>query len=113
MRAVLTQYDCEEAIDPPDDDGESLHVVPHRVDAKAKSMILMHVSDHLALTVAKATSAREAWLKLEKMHRQKSAARITVLRRELGRLKLRDNARLDKLHAKLLEYQDELAVCGL
>ena len=113
MRAVLTQQGVVDAIDPPEDGDElSIHVVSKQVDAKAKSLLIMHVEDHLLLMIENASSARDAWLKLERTHRQKNAARITVLKREMSRLTMSETDGLEKLQQKLMEYQEELIAAG-
>ena len=116
MRAVLTQQGVVEAIDAPvvDDEGDEpvVHIVSRTVDAKAKSLLIMHIDDHLLLMVHNAASAREAWLKLEQTHRVKNAARITVLKREMSRLSLGETENLEKLQQKLLEYREELTAAG-
>ena len=113
MRAVLTHQGLAAAIEAPKTDVEgNIITVNEETDARAKSLLVMHVSPHLLFTVDAAPTARQAWLKLEKLHRQKSVAKIALVKREMGKLKLGDSDPIEKLQTKLQMFEEELIADG-
>ena len=56
-------------------------------DEKALAQLALHVKDHHLPSPAKASTAAEAWQKLESVYQAKSTARQLLLKRELNSLR--------------------------
>jgi hypothetical protein len=81
-------------------------------DDKALALIGLCVKDHHLATLAECRTARDAWNKLESIHKAKSNARRLQLRRELNMLRKDNNEPLTKYFARAKTIQDELIAAG-
>lgn len=81
-------------------------------DDKALALIGLCVKDHHLATLAESKNAKDAWDKLESIHKAKSNARRLQLRRELNMLRKDTNEPLTKYFARAKTIKDELIAAG-
>ena len=81
-------------------------------DQKALALIGLSVQDHHQSTLAKCTTASEAWLALQAVYSAKSNARRLQLKRELHNIKLVAGEPLTKYVSRAKELRDQLLAAG-
>lgn len=91
---------------------EATEAVDPKVDAKALARIMLYVKDHHLATLASCKTAKEAWSKLESIHKAKSVARRMLLRRELTTLTKTAGEPVTKYVDRAKGIRDQLTAAG-
>ena len=81
-------------------------------DEKALALIMLFVADYHLSTLAECESAKEAWDKLAAIHKSKSIARRTLLRKELTSLEMSGVESLTQYVARAKNIRDQLIAAG-
>ena len=77
-------------------------------DRKAKAIICLSLADNQLMLVKTSTSARDAWIKLQKHFEQKGLANKLFLRRKLFTMQLQDGESVEQHVNSLKEIAEEL-----
>ena len=75
-------------------------------DEKALAQPALHVKDHHLPSLAKASTAAEAWQKLESVYQAKSTARRLLLKRELNSLSKEPSEPLTNYVSRATDMRD-------
>ena len=81
-------------------------------DLQARSLLVIQVKDHLLPFIKNEKTAKGMWLKLEELHKNKSRARLNLMRRELAQLKKEPKETVAKYTARAESLRDQLAAAG-
>eukprot|EP00891_Asterochloris_glomerata_P000188 jgi/Astpho2/188/Aster-x0901 len=81
-------------------------------DEKALAQLSLHVKDHHLHMLSKATTAAEAWQKLEAVYQAKSTARQLHLKRELNSLRKEPHEPLVQYVNRATDMRDQLLAAG-
>ena len=81
-------------------------------DEKALAQLALHVKDHHLPSLAKASTAAEAWQKLESVYQAKSTARQLLLKRELNSLRKEPSEPLTNYVRRATDMRDQLLAAG-
>ena len=81
-------------------------------DEKALAQLALHVKDHHLPSLSKASTAAEAWQKLESVYQAKSTARQLLLKRELNSLRKEPSEPLTNYVSRATDMRDQLLAAG-
>lgn len=136
MEALLILKDCDEAIQPADPNAavdengqprnaeataqaEAAADVVRRQraafrtkDHKAKAMLTLGVADHLVASIKACTSARAAWVMLERDYASSSFARVLQLKNEFNSIEKGPTEPVAKYMSRAKALRDKLKIAG-